>query len=79
MKKKGAKFLKKHQVAAEPEEEDKTDTDRCAFCSEVLSVNGFVEKPYGNFIFAQKSKLLAHSVKQTVEMQAKSIKAIRND
>eukprot|EP00347_Sterkiella_histriomuscorum_P006425 403352821 len=51
------------------------DHFECAYCREILNTENFFENPYGQFAYISSSKLMYHSINQTIEAQ----KLIFND
>ena len=78
MKKAGSKYVDKNQTAAEvpknQEESKQEESMICAFCTKEMTKSNFIENPFGNFGYAQKSKLLYHASLQTVVNQRTVLK-----
>ena len=49
------------------------EVHQCAFCQEELHKENFVQGPFGNFIYCQSSRLLYHSVEQTLRSHEKAL------
>lgn len=46
----------------------------CAFCTKEMTQSSFIDNPFGNFGYVQKSKLYYHASQQTVENQRTILK-----
>lgn len=70
MKKAGSKYVGNSQIAAEipqnKEESKQEESMICAFCTKEMTKCSFIENPFGNFGYVQKSKLVFHASQQTV-------------
>eukprot|EP00347_Sterkiella_histriomuscorum_P017752 403348132 len=45
------------------------ETNHCSLCKEELSLDNFFSEPYGQFAYLSRSKLMSHTLKQTLQLQ----------
>ena len=73
MKSKGSKYLKEKKTETQ-EVESSPDCHQCAFCTEELRQEDFTKHPFGNFAYCSNSKLMYHSIEQTLKCQERAFK-----
>ncbi|CDW74007.1 zinc finger family protein [Stylonychia lemnae] len=54
------------------------DEIECALCKETLLSDNFYSDPYGQFAYISKSKLMAHTLRQTLGLQNELVKQQKN-